>query len=385
MKILEFYKKSALKPVGGPAGYLHGLYTCDKSNQLSFINDRGSEIKSETKIQQGVKSALIRCVWYSKILFWGKTRSDVCLEDYDIIHFHTTLDLFNYRKLLKNYTGIVALTSHSPTLLSIEMHQKASKWEKIIFYPLYKALKKMDTGAFQLADIIVFPCEEAEEPYVNAWKGFRRFKQKHRDKFRYLLSGTFQRTAAKSRKEICAENHIPEDAFIISFVGRHNEIKGYDLLKEMAMNILGKHDNVYFLIAGNEEPLKGVNHPRWIEIGWTSDPHSYIAASDLFVLPNRETYFDLVMLEVLSLGKIVLASRTGGNRYFDNDKYPGIILYGNQEDAIAKIESLMCAQIDERTKLEQSNYNAFVSEFESEIFYNNYMDLMNRIFEERAK
>ena len=43
---------------------------------------------------------------------------------------------------------------------------------------------------------------------------------------------------------------------------------------------------------------------------WTNDPHSLINASDMFILPNKETYFDLIMLEVLSMGKIVLATNT---------------------------------------------------------------------------
>ena len=62
---------------------------------------------------------------------------------------------------------------------------------------------------------------------------------------------------------------------------------------------------------------EGLKTDHWIEVGWTNDPHSLIAASDVFVLPNHETYFDLILLEVLSLGVPVVMSRTGGNKFFE--------------------------------------------------------------------
>ncbi len=35
-----------------------------------------------------------------------------------------------------------------------------------------------------------------------------------------------------------------------TFVGEHNEIKGYVDLKIIAKDVLQKHENIYFLIAG---------------------------------------------------------------------------------------------------------------------------------------
>ena len=46
--------------------------------------------------------------------------------------------------------------------------------------------------------------------------------------------------------------------------------------------LLNKHDNIYILVAGKEEPMKGLAHPHWIEVGWTNDPYSLINACDIF-------------------------------------------------------------------------------------------------------
>lgn len=98
-----------------------------------------------------------------------------------------------------------------------------------------------------------------------------------------------------------------------------------------------------------------MEHERWIEVGWTNDPHSIIAASDVFVLPNKETYFDLIMLEVLSLGKLIVASNTGGNKYFSNFNECGILLYNSKEEAVSLIKKIMDLTSEEREKLGEAN------------------------------
>ena len=162
--------------------------------------------------------------------------------------------------------------------------------------------------------------------------------------------------------------------------GRHAySIKGYDILKEIGEDILRKHDNVYFLIAGKEEPLQGLDNKRWIEVGWTDDPHSLIAASDVFVLPNRETYFDLVMLEVLSLGTIIVANNTGGNKYFSKTNTNGIILFNGIAEAVRQIETVMQIDMDSKNKMMESNKKLFNEQFSLDVFANNYCRMINSL------
>jgi glycosyltransferase involved in cell wall biosynthesis len=151
------------------------------------------------------------------------------------------------------------------------------------------------------------------------------------------------------------------------------------MLRKVGEKILHEDLNIYFLIAGKEEPLKGINNDRWIEAGWTNDPHSLIAAADVFVLPNKETYFDIVMLEVLSLGKIVVASNTGGNKYFRKINAEGIFLYNSINEAISLINRVKDMPGEEKARLEQINKRLFNEKFTSEIFCNNYIELLNEL------
>lgn len=224
-----------------------------------------------------------------------------------------------------------------------------------------------------------FPCPDAEEPYFNNWSEYKIIKEKKRNNYRYILTGTEKRTAKRSRAEVCKEYGISEDAFILSYAGRHNEIKGYDVLKEIGEKVLSKYPNAYFLIAGEEKPLKGLNKNHWIEVGWTDDPHSLIAASDAFVLPNKETYFDLIMLEVLSLGKIVIASSTGGNKYFEKIKAKGVMTYKTPKEALSLIDNLYIMSAEEKIKLQNENERLFENKFSLEVFGQNYVELINSL------
>lgn len=383
MKTLVFLNKNSLAPIGGPLGYVYTLYKEDENREqkLNFIEDPVNQVKTKGSVSriQKFHLSIREKLYFIKILLWGKRNPVIELNKYDIIHFHSTLELYKHRRSLKRFKGIVVLTSHSPIILSQEFYQSAMRWEQIIFKPLYLALKAMDIGAFELSDYVVFPCEEAEEPYKHSWRGFKTFKKRNMQKFKYLLTGTYERYPKKSSASIRTQLNIPPNAFVVCYVGRHNEIKGFDSLKELGKTILDKNDNVYFVIAGKEEPLKGIEHERWIEVGWTTDPHSFINAADVFILPNKETYFDLILLEVLSLGQIVLASRTGGNKFFDNEDYPGILEYSTVEEAEIRINELINMADEIRKTLRISNKEVFLQYFNSDVFYENYLELLNEI------
>ncbi|MEE1075056.1 MAG: glycosyltransferase family 4 protein, partial [Acutalibacteraceae bacterium] len=337
-KTLVYLEKSKLEPKGGP--YAVGYYVkkqLDVRNEadIDFIDD----VKGDSAVS-GAKSGLAnkfplakkavhiakRYRRYSNAVNRGGV-SSVDLNKYEIVHFHHTRAMYEIRNSLKDYKGTVILTSHSPVPLSKEIYdEQITPFEKKVFKKLYSRLIEMDEYAFNRADIILFPCEEAEEPYINNWSEYTEIRNTRKEHYAYIPTGIPDCRAKRNRLEVRKELGIAEDDFYVSYVGRHNFVKGYDKLKEIGKELL-KDNKSWMVVAGKEEPLKRYDHKRWIEIGWTNDAHSYIGASDVFVLPNLETYFDIVMLEVLALGKPVVASRTGGNKYFERLKPNGVFLY----------------------------------------------------------
>ncbi len=388
--ILVYLEDGVLAPKGGPVGYNYHLKKqLEKMGvqNIHYIHSNGGTSQAAKDIVSKIKNSKIQYVAKivksvlkkSTYLYGFRHKSIVDLTPYDIVHFHLPMDMYMARDSLKNYKGKVVLTSHTPTVSSKEIYDLLTLWEKKYMNWFYKKLIEIDRYAFSRADYIIFPCPDAEEPYYNNWSEYASIKEQKKESYRYLLTGTEKRFAKRTRAEVCKEYGIPEDAFILCYAGRHNEIKGYDSLKEIGAEVLAKYPNACFLIAGKEFPLEGLDDERWIEVGWTTDPHSLIAASDAFILPNKETYFDLIMLEVLSLGKIVVASSTGGNKYFEKIGAAGVMTYKSKNEALSLIDKLHDMPLEEKYNLEKNNLKLFEECFCLDVFGKNYVELINSL------
>lgn len=391
MKVLIFLNRAQLGQVGGPRGYCYNIaFEAKKKNdtRVCFLDDsitsqnthsNSNKVKIYTWIKKHFK-ALFNLRLYSRLIY--SNNSDYpksFFNNYDIVHFHSTIDLFRNLDELKDYRGKVVLTSHSPIPSHMEiMRDRLSDREKRLFKMIYSKLEMIDEKAFDRADYIVFPCEFAEEPYYSNWKKYSAVKERNKNKYKYLLTGIVTCVPKRTRQDVRSELGCNDNDFLVSYVGRHNETKGYDSLQLVGARLLSQHPNFKYVICGKEEPLKGLTDDRWIEIGWTKDAYSYISASDVFVLPNKETYFDIVMLEVLSLGKIVIASNTGGNKYFAG-KSAGIMLYNSNnemENLLLKVQKM---SFDTRKKLGEMNQILFNNEFSSSTFFDNYIRILEEI------
>ena len=378
-KVLIYMPINKLKPIGGPAGYLYNLNDALKGMKTNIeflpkVKENNKKEKIKKMLPQKIK-LLLRTIKLSRLL--KKSNSDnIDFDNYDIIHFHSTEDLYKCRKKLEFYNGKVVLTSHSPCALHIELKNSIPTNFYKIFKKKIDDLEEMDKYAFKRADFIIFPCVEAEEPYYNSWKEYASIREKN--KIRYLYTGIIPCKAKISAETYRRENNYSKNDFIICYVGRHNKVKGYDNFLNIGLEAINKL-KVKILVAGKQEPLKGPQNNNWNEIGWTNDPHSLINSADVFVLPNKETYFDLIMLEVLSLGKIILTTYTGGNKTFKKFKNSGIFYYEGINDCLKKIEMLEKMNINDREKLEKRNREIFENNFNNEVFAKNYINLIERL------
>ena len=277
---------------------------------------------------------------------------------------------------MESYNGAVLLTSHSPCALHKEFIARLDPQDAERYKGRLLQLERMDEFAFNRADYIFFPCEEAEEPYFHTWSNYKSVRNK--TKLRYISTGILECVAKTPGLEVRERLGIPQEAFVLCYVGRHNEIKGYDRLVAQIPEILDKY-GAWMLVAGKQGPLFPPRHDRWIEVGWTDDPHSLMAASDLFILPNHETFFDLVMLEVLSLGIPILASRTGGNRFFEKFGSRGISLFEDERGLARAIAEFASMGDDDRVNASQDNIRLFKSEFTCSKFAARYCNLIDEI------
>lgn len=385
-KLLIYYPERQLKPKGGPAGYLYNLKSgIDELAQneelnidISFCNNMPGGIEDNLGLRRMIPKRILdfRRALNDAIFLKKRFAVDQTMFEYDMIHFHSAEKMYLCRDFLNQYKGKVILTSHCPCGIYKERIDKLNPTDYKLMKKRIDKLEELDRYAFDRADYIIFPCEDAEEPYFNTWPRYASIRKS--EKYRYMPTGIMECHAKISREDYRKKYNIPKDAFVIGYVGRHNEIKGYDDLKKIGEKILAD-PNTYFLIGGKEEPLKGIKHDRWIEVGWTSDPYSLITAADIFILPNRETYFDLVLLEVLSLGIPIALTNTGGNKYFKKYDKTGLKYFSTIKEGIAVINEFKKMSSEERKQAGQELSDLCRSEFSVKAFAGRYIQIITEI------
>jgi len=397
MKILIFMKTSDLRPAGGPAGYCYNIYQellKQGITEIEFLPADDVKLVKRKKLYYKITKLLPK--WINDLQIAIRRKREYQREivspvlhgmdfsSYDAIHFHSTGALFKYRRDLERFSGRIILTTHSPVPQHQEIYAELpTRLERKVYKRFYSKLDQIDEYAFRRADFVIFPCEEAEESYLNNWNKYAQLHDELRrnGKLIYIPTGILPKPVLRDRNTVCKDHLLNSDSCLVSYAGRHNHVKGYDLLQQIAQNAWKRNSDFSFVICGKESPLQGLDDPRWTEIGWTTDSQSIIAASDVFVLPNRETYFDIVLLEVLSSGKLIVASRTGGNKYFEKLGAKGIFLYDTLDEAVMHIERIASMDAEEKCRLEAENKALFYDRFTTDKYLHNYLQFLHSITE----
>lgn len=392
MKVLEYAYERTLSPSGGPSGYLYNI-ACEAKRRgddtICFLglSRRRRAMDMLEKLSPTIARLVARNIKgegdYEKstiddIRYAFRCSSNKSIRDfsdYDAVHFHTTRDLFSCKAALENYHGKVILTSHSPCVSYREVIDDCIAhgiYERN--KPLIDSCERMDEFAFSRADVVIFPSPGAEEPYYHTWDKYPNVREAL--SLRYLETGTLKAVPKRTREEVRRLLGIPDDAFVISFTGRHNDMKGYDFLAD----IFPRLGDAYVVCCGKlSDAIPAPRSERWIEIGWTDDPHSYVAASDLFVLPNKETYFDLALLQTLSIGKPCLISATGGNKGFANLEDAGIYLYETEENFVNRLCEIRVIPTTAVNELEDAQRRLFAQKYTMEVFFDTYLRILSDI------
>lgn len=291
-------------------------------------------------------------------------------NNYSLLHFHEPIDIWRYRALLKNFSGKVVFTPHTPKPYHLELIEDV--WGLTVDAVSkndLKILQDMEAFAYHKAHHFIFPCAEAVNAYPTLWPAFTQLTAGKSVAF--VPTGVVPSMADAVRSTVRDAMCIPDDAFVVTFAARKLAVKGYDLLVSAAKMLLPQCEDLYFVIIGKQNGQPLVDHPRWHQTGWTDDPFRYIQTGDLHVVPNRYTYFDLNVLETLSLGKPLLLSNTGGNQYFHRFGFEGIAFH---EPTVRGLTDGILAGYGNRRRLPiagQNNKKLYETYFTAERFAQN--------------
>ena len=188
MKVLIYFEEKLLKPVGGPAGYLYNVKSeLDKrnNNDISFLNIKESFAKKiYNNLPAKIKNSLKKNIKKENqividVLYKQNHNSPIDLNNYDIVHFHSSMSMYSVKDSLENYRGCVLFTTHTPKISYKEIIEDLTPKDVYEKYKSdYDKLDIIDEYAFNRADFILFPAEEAEDCYYNTWDKYSNIKEK---------------------------------------------------------------------------------------------------------------------------------------------------------------------------------------------------------------
>lgn len=157
---------------------------------------------------------------------------------------------------------------------------------------------------------------------------------------------------ATGRERVRAELGCSDADMLIGMVGRLSDFKAPDVFVEAASDLLGRHGNLRFFLAGDVVPGQRrwwTHVQRLIEVspdpgrihslGFREDVADLTAALDILVVPSRgaETS-SLVSVQAMFAGKPVVATDVGAIRETVDQGKTGLIV--PKEDRVALVEAI---------------------------------------------
>lgn len=132
-----------------------------------------------------------------------------------------------------------------------------------------------------------------------------------------------------------------ESKFVITFIGRFVEFKGFDIVIKVFEVLIRRFPNeISLLLIGGPDPIhkSGVDVEEYncrngiVNIGFTSEIEKYLAITDLFFFPSKKEGLPVCVLESLSMGVPVLSFDERGICDLITNFENGILVSSNGKD-----------------------------------------------------
>jgi glycosyltransferase involved in cell wall biosynthesis len=202
-----------------------------------------------------------------------------------------------------------------------------------------------------------------------------------------------------SHKIIIIKNAIPikkklnseeNKIYDVIFVGRLERVKGVDLLLKAIQILKEKHHrNLRVAIVGDGslmESLKKIALRYGINehidfLGVRKDVLELMRKSLVFVLPSRWEGFGLVLLEAMSVGTPIVATKVGGIPEIIEDGKDGILVEPENPEELAKAILRLLSDVNLRSLISLNAYKKVKEEYSIERYtrdlLNLYCELVN--------
>lgn len=185
------------------------------------------------------------------------------------------------------------------------------------------------------------------------------------------------------RKEIRNKYSIPEDKFVILFVGSGFERKGLNYLLK-ALDLVA--EPLTLLIVGKGQKIKAKkfnNKHQILFCGAQREIFKYYAASDIFVFPALYEPFGNVHLEALASGLPVITTKLTGAAEIIKDDVHGYVVPTPEEYSLIAEKINFFIRNPEKREMMSLNARKLAEDFSFEIHLKKIFDLYKNIIKDK--
>lgn len=263
-----------------------------------------------------------------RIIFSGKNLVKFLRKNkIDVVHTHLSHDLWTLIPAMKfsKLKPKIFLTKHMGSWVN----------KKDIFHKfLYKRLNGIFCVSNYVRDSVIATCPVQEEKTIILHNGV--------DIKKYSVYNT---KLAKLRREL----KINENVILISIIGRITPGKGHEEFISAANILLKERNDILFLIIGKcedserkylqslESKINKMNLNNKIHfVGHRENIQEILSEIDILAFPSHEESFGITLIEAMSAGIPVVASKNAGILDIIQDGYNGILIEPKSYISLAK-------------------------------------------------
>ncbi|MFZ7173644.1 glycosyltransferase [[Pasteurella] aerogenes] len=354
-KILIFFPREVNINAGGPAGFLaHNL----EDKPRDFF-DFSRDLAPRKNVIQTILYRISRFFnsLYKKQEFhkeYFKARDEfikVKANEYKYLYFHEDIDYYRVKDLISD-DQVVIFQPHCPEIHSEEYRAYAPNNVQ-----MYQYIQKAEKAVFERADVVILPNPECKPIYRTLYT--------KRNAFYYILSG------AKSTNTSVESVALPSDKINLMYIGRRNKVKGFDLVIDSFRKAREHRKDIHLFVIGKGEKIQeeGIS-----DIGFSDNPISWYNSVDYLINANRQSYFDLSIIEAVSTGVPIIMSDNLGHQYYKNKSELITTYDSNQEMALFHI---LMGKLQKREPSRQDNVLLYQQELTDLHYYERFKQFFN--------
>ena len=185
-----------------------------------------------------------------------------------------------------------------------------------------------------------------------------------RDKIVVIHNGVDLERFAQTRESDSVERQKLGARLCVGTIGELAPIKGQDNFLRAAAIVSSRRDDVYFIIAGEDQSRTGENRrllERMIDelklsqrvriTGWADDVVELLRTFDVFVSASHSESFGIAMVEAMAGSVPVVATMTAGSREIIDANNTGLLVPIGDAEALATATCQLLDDGEERKRL----------------------------------